>query len=157
MGKSAVGQVLARKLERAFTDTDKLVEDSFGATIPEIFHGVGEDEFRAFEAQAVAWVTRNYHNAVIACGGGVVLCHQNIAELKKDGILIWLSLPFEIIKERLKSLDRPLANQAEHLVLEREPLYRAASDIEVPIEGLSVGEAAGEVIIRLGKHGFDYS
>ena len=48
-GKTTVGQILARKLNREFVDMDALIEARAGMTIPQIFQRRGEDEFRALE------------------------------------------------------------------------------------------------------------
>ena len=49
-GKTTVGKLLAEKLGREFIDTDQLIEDRQGLTIPEIFHKRGEPAFRTMEA-----------------------------------------------------------------------------------------------------------
>ena len=52
-GKSSLGKRLARRLGVRFVDTDKLVEQSEGASIADIFHYEGEEYFRIAERRAV--------------------------------------------------------------------------------------------------------
>ena len=52
-GKSAVGRALAIRLGTAHVDTDELIADRAGATIPEIFDRAGEGGFREAEAAAL--------------------------------------------------------------------------------------------------------
>ena len=49
-GKTTVGKMLAQKLDREFIDTDQLIEERQGLTIPEIFDQLGEAAFRKMEA-----------------------------------------------------------------------------------------------------------
>ncbi len=53
-GKTAIGTVLARRLEVAFVDTDALIEKKSGRTIPEIFQDEGEERFRILEREVIA-------------------------------------------------------------------------------------------------------
>ena len=45
-GKTAIGTVLARRLGVPFLDTDALIEQQSGRTIPEIFRKDDEERFR---------------------------------------------------------------------------------------------------------------
>ena len=53
-GKSEVGRRLAKRLGRAFVDTDELVETRAGKPVAAIFADDGEPRFRALERAAVA-------------------------------------------------------------------------------------------------------
>ena len=53
-GKSSVGKRTAGLLGKKFIDTDALVEETAGRSIPEIFASEGEAAFRALERSAVA-------------------------------------------------------------------------------------------------------
>ena len=51
-GKTAIGTMLARRLGVPFLDTDALIEQKSGRTIPDIFKNDGEERFRALEREA---------------------------------------------------------------------------------------------------------
>ena len=51
-GKTTVGGLLAQYLRRPLTDTDLLIEQRQGRSIPDIFASDGEDGFRALELTA---------------------------------------------------------------------------------------------------------
>ncbi len=53
-GKTSVGSELARRLGWTFTDTDRVIEERAGMTVPEIFSTLGEPAFRRYEFAAVA-------------------------------------------------------------------------------------------------------
>ena len=77
VGKTAVGEALAKKLDRKFVELDLLIEQRAGKPIPEIFQQDGEVAFRELEIEVTKEVSRD-KNLVIACGGGLVLNKINI-------------------------------------------------------------------------------
>jgi ABC-type glutathione transport system ATPase component len=52
-GKSTVGKLVSQALGYCFFDTDALIEQLAGKTIPEIFADDGEEDFRAIETQVL--------------------------------------------------------------------------------------------------------
>ena len=48
-GKSAIGKILANKLDYNFIDVDKMIEIDAGKTIKKIFEEDGEEYFRDLE------------------------------------------------------------------------------------------------------------
>lgn len=69
-GKSTLGHALAKRLSVPFYDLDALVEDKAGMSVSQIFSTMGEDAFRALEAEAIASLATCGEDAVVACGGG---------------------------------------------------------------------------------------
>ena len=57
-GKSTVGKLIARKLERRFIDSDHALEERCGVKIPTIFEMEGEAGFRKRESQIIDELTR---------------------------------------------------------------------------------------------------
>ena len=51
-GKTTLGEEVAERIGRRFVDLDREIEQSAGATIPEIFTRRGEEEFRELEQVA---------------------------------------------------------------------------------------------------------
>ena len=86
-GKTAVGRILAEKLNVEFVDMDDLIEREQKMSISEIFSRFGEKRFRKLEKEVAGRVSQG-KNQVIATGGGVVLSSENMANLKMDGIII---------------------------------------------------------------------
>ncbi len=140
-GKSAVGKLLAARLGMAFCDTDELIVAQAGKTIREIFAVGGEVAFRTLERDAVAQAAAQ-DNTVIAAGGGVVLDPANVAALKRNAKIVWLSAPAEVLYQRITAditsqHTRPNLTasggleEVKRLLALRTPLYQSAADITV--------------------------
>ncbi|HUY04731.1 MAG TPA: shikimate kinase [Rhodocyclaceae bacterium] len=136
-GKTTVGRQLAKRLKLRFVDTDHEIEARTGVHIPLIFEIEGEAGFRRREAQVLAALTQE-NNLVLATGGGAVLDPINRANLAKNGIVVYLSVPPARLWERLRQdKKRPLLQVADplgrlmELHAQRDPLYREVADLVV--------------------------
>ena len=136
-GKSTLGAHVALQLDAPFVDTDLLIEEQTGLSIPEIFAIKGEDKFRQFEASAIRSTTK-WTKALIACGGGAPVYHRNMDWLSDHGITMYLQLPEDILLASLvqhRSMRPLLADLPEEqaiqksmdLLKERRPVYEKAS------------------------------
>ena len=129
-GKSTVGKILAASLGKGFVDTDMLVEQKAGKSIPDIFRDEGEVVFRALESGVIAAVGKQ-GGQVIATGGGAVLSRENVDNLRQNGIVVYLKRD---IKE-LPVEGRPLSQKEslEAMLERRRAFYEAAADITVNV------------------------
>ncbi len=150
-GKTTVGKAVAKKLGMSFVDLDDVIEQAVGMKISEIFKNFGEERFRDIETEVVKIVSKK-KGIVIATGGGVVLRQENIENLKKAGIIFWLTASEETIYERVKSCkDRPLLQvenpkeRIKQLMQKRKPLYEKA-DVIINTEGLIPEKVAEKII-----------
>ena len=142
-GKTTVGQLLARRTGKKFTDTDTLAEQRIGMTIADYFRTSGEEAFRAREQETVAEVSA-VGGQIIATGGGAILRRENLTALRRNGLLVFLDRPIE---QLTATVDRPLASDREALrrrYEERYALYRAAADAYIKNDG-SPEEAADQI------------
>jgi len=152
-GKTAVGRLLAEKLGKEFIELDVLIEKKAGKTIPEIFKQDGEIAFREREIEATREVGEN-ENAVIACGGGIVLNQINVDRLRKHSVIVYLTASPEVILKRTSSDkdERPLlvaedkATKVERLLKFRQPFYERAADITVDTSELEVTEVVEQIL-----------
>lgn len=148
-GKSSTGIALAQALNYQFFDTDAVLEAAVGQTIPEIFAHQGEDAFRQLETKVLAELSA-YKKLVIATGGGIVTRRENWSYLH-HGIVIWLDVPPELLKQRLVGdIGRPLLqgsnweSTVERLHQQREDLY-AQADVQVVVKQ---GEGIDDIVTR---------
>ena len=145
-GKSTVSAILHARTGRPVADTDALIVQRAGKTIPEIFREDGEMAFRDLESDIIEEVSAR-GGQIIATGGGAILRAENVKALKRNGRLILLERPAE---ELIPTADRPLADTQEkmdRLRKEREPVYRAAADCTV-LQGSTPEETAREIESR---------
>ena len=127
-GKSTIGALLAKTLNRAFVDTDRLIVEKAGKSIPEIFASAGEEGFRKLETEVLCEVGKR-SGLVIATGGGCVTRPENYPLLHQNSKIIWLRRDTSL----LPTDGRPLS-QALHLdemYKTRAPLYEGFSDVIV--------------------------
>lgn len=126
-GKSTVGKALAEMLGAEFIDTDQVIVENDGRTIPEIFAQEGEQGFRDLEAAAIRQVAARQH-CVIATGGGAIVRPENIQLLRQNGRIYFIDRPLEALEA---TADRPLSCNWQDLqrrYLERYDIYCAACD-----------------------------
>jgi shikimate kinase len=158
-GKTAVGKLLAEKLDKDFVELDSLVEKKAGKSISAIFNGEGEIAFRELEI-AVTREVAGRKNAVIACGGGIVLNQINIDRLRQECVVVCLAASPEVILKRT-SVDRdgrPLlavadrARRVKELLAFRRPYYARSADITVNTSRLKVDTIVSRIIEKVKEH-----
>ena len=128
-GKSSVARALGRRLDWKAEDIDARIEDAERRDIPTIFRDSGEPYFRAREREALIDLLPE-RGAVIASGGGTFADASNRELMLRDGGVVWLDVPFEIILKRVpRDGRRPLAADRlgmEQLYNQRLAAYRQA-------------------------------
>jgi shikimate kinase len=155
-GKTAVGQMLAEKLGRKFIELDWMIEEKAGRSIPEIFKEGGEPAFRELEIEA-AKAASSETNAVIACGGGLILNKINTDRLGVNGVIVHLTASPNTILKRVsvEKGQRPLLEVEDQLktiknmLKFRKPFYKRAADITVNTSRLGISGVAGQIIGKL--------
>jgi shikimate kinase len=154
-GKSTVGRVLAERLALPFVETDALIVEQAGRSIPEVFAAEGEPGFRDRET-AVLRSLAGTRDAVIATGGGILGREMNRRLLRELGTVVYLRARPETILARLAAdgppESRPMLagdpqGRVRALLAERTPLYEQA-DLTVDTDGLSAEAVVHEIVRR---------
>ena len=155
-GKTMVGKKLAKRLKMSYLDTDELIENREKAKICRIFQEKREDYFRRVETEIIKEVS-GFDNCVISTGGGAILKKENLAALKRKGVIICLWADEEVILERTsKSQNRPLLKSkdrkraVEDLLSQRRSFYEKA-DFEVDTSELTTSEVVERIVDFLRK------
>ena len=155
-GKSTVGNLLAKRLERDFIDSDKYIESSTGKTIKCIFEEDGEEGFRKIETGIIAELSK-VDNKVISAGGGAVLKEENVRNLKDNGFLVLLEATPEVIHNRIAQdkkttqqrpslTDKKPLDEIKHLIAKREHAYKNAADYTINSSYVSCEDVVNEII-----------
>ena len=136
-GKSTLGRLLARRLDKSFYDADVELERKLGVVIPVIFELEGEAGFRDRE-EAMLQELVEQANIVLATGGGAILRPANRERLKLNGTVLYLhAVPATLVERTRRSKHRPLLQSADplqrlnELYQFRDPLYREVADCVV--------------------------
>lgn len=134
-GKTTIGRELAARIDAPFFDLDELIESAEKLTIREIFAQHGEAYFRKRERDLLR-STKHLDDAVIATGGGTFTFDENIQFIQSEGLSIFLSAPYALLRTRLNTKDdRPLFRDdlATHELYANRIRYYRMSDITIEI------------------------
>ncbi len=148
-GKTTVGRELAARLDVPFFDLDGLVEAAEKTSIKEIFAQHGEPYFRKRERDILR-STRYLDNAVVATGGGTFTFDENIQFIQSEGLSVWLSAPYSLLRGRIgdKAAERPLFRDdvAAHELFKNRLRYYRMADVALDVRE---DETTAEIVERL--------
>ncbi len=151
-GKSTVGVLLAKQLGKGFVDTDVVIQSVEGRTLQDIVDGEGHLALRAIEERVLCEL--DVHDHVIATGGSAAYSEAAMAALHRDGVIVYLDVPWPEIEARVTNLGSRGIARAEDQTLrdvydERTPLYEHHADIIVDCDGLTQAQAVERVAAEL--------
>lgn len=133
-GKSTVGKLLAKTLNKKFVDTDEYITEKYKRTPADIIKLDGEKAFRDIESEAVKNIS-SMGSQIISTGGGAVLRSENINSLKQNGKIFFIDRPVE---DLIPTDDRPLSSTKEDIIKrynERYDIYCSSADEIVKVTG----------------------
>ena len=154
-GKSSVGRMLAEELGLNFMDSDVVVVEQAGMSIPEIFEQKGEPYFRTLEREVIEQLAQDKAAGVIGTGGGAFMNEQTRNLILNDTISVFLHADLENLTKRVGTGEgRPLFKDKAprdvlaDLITQRYPIYREAR-IVVNTQDESVQETMNRVLQAL--------
>lgn len=155
VGKSTIGELLAKELGREFFDMDKKIEQKSGKSASELVHEQGWEKFRELEHEVLLEITQ-LQNAVIGTGGGVLMYFDHAERLKASGTLILLTAEIKTLQERLKhQAERPsltgsdVLEELEQVWQERKDRYHQSADRIIDTEGKTPAQIVQEIGLSL--------
>jgi len=148
-GKTSVGELLAKRRDVEFRDTDRDIEAMAGATISDIFVVHGEARFRDLERDAVRRALAD-HDGVLALGGGAVLAEETRRLLAGQRV-VFLDVSLAAATERVGlNQSRPLLAvnpraTLARMLTERRPVYQSVATVTVETDDRTVDDVADAV------------
>ena len=124
-GKSTIGKLLAKSLNRPFVDADSVLEETYGRPITSIIPEDGEEAFRDMECQVLHDLGKQ-SGLVIATGGGCVTHPENYVNLHRNGRIFWLRRDTALLPTAGRPLSKP--GKLEEMLAIRGPLYERFAD-----------------------------
>ena len=143
-GKSTVGVVLAKTLGMRFVDTDLIIQHRNRDVLQRLIERYGLKRFGEMEEEALLSVTET-EDMVIATGGSAVFCGRGMDFLKQTGVCVYLDVPCEELKRRLRNIKTrgiaaPKGMTIEEIFAERSAYYDRYADIRVECSNKSIEE-----------------
>jgi XRE family aerobic/anaerobic benzoate catabolism transcriptional regulator len=143
-GKSTLGRRLSQELGAPFLEMDREIEAESGLPLSELFSLYGQAGYRRFEGRCLNRIIKEYPQAVLSVGGGVVSEASTYDFLLANCFTVWLKAsPSEHMQRVIAQGDmRPMAESHEamedlkRILIGREPQYRKA-DVTVDTSGIS--------------------
>lgn len=158
-GKTTVGRLFAERLGLPFVDTDQMIEEKTGRTIPEIFVDDGEARFREIEEETVLH-SLDTERAVISLGGGSVLSKRVQKRLRlsdKSRLVIFLDVSISSAAPRVGfNKGRPLLmmnprSQWQELMNSRRPIYMDLAQKTIDTTEISAEEVVRQLSEIIGE------
>ena len=148
-GKSTIGVILAKALGYQFLDTDLVIQKQEKRNLSQIIAQEGPERFKEIENRVNASV--DVTETVIAPGGSVIYCEEEMKQLRSIGKVVYLKISLESLSKRLGNLrGRGVllkeGQTLKDLYEERVPLYEKYADIVVDEEGKDLEESLAAVL-----------
>ena len=155
-GKSTLGIVLAKILNKNFVDADLLIQSSCDKTLQKIIDAMGPEGF--IEVENAVLCDLQAENTVVATGGSAVYSDAAMRHLAEIGTIVYLEISYDSLKSRLNDLQERgvvlkggISMSLRDLFDERKPLYEKYADIIVNVDDLSITAAARKVASAVEK------
>ncbi len=130
-GKSTCARLLCEKTGRECIDTDAMIVEASGESIPDIFAKYGEAEFRRRETEAVLLAGKGA-GKIIATGGGAILKEENRIALRENSTVIFLNTSTDALATDGRPLSKSI-DALEKMLAERLSLYLETADYTVEV------------------------
>lgn len=157
-GKSTIGPLLAKELDRPFLELDTEIERATGFGIREIFENLGQAEFRRVERECLERIVESGDDLVIATAGGIVSEPSTFAFLLSSCLTVYLKATADEHMKRVigqqdtRIVGPKVQDEARDVVRRtldvREGLYQRA-DIVLDTTDLDVDESVRKLVKRL--------
>jgi len=162
-GKSTLGQRLAKHLGSPFIELNRVIEQDYGASVPDLIEMAGLATFRRYERACLERVIAGHDAAVVATAGGIVSNPETYVLLLRRTHTVWVKArPDEHMSRVMEQGDfRPMAQNREAMadlvaILDARRADYARAEAELDTSGDAVEESFAKLVkiaARYGKGG----
>ncbi len=145
--------MLAPHLGWPFIELDKLVEEDYGASIPDLIEMAGTATFRRIERGALERVIAAHEAAIITTAGGIVADPETYALLLRRTHTIWIKARPEDHMSRVMAQGdfRPMAQNREAMadlvaILDARRADYARAEAELDTSGEAVEQSFAKLL-----------
>jgi XRE family aerobic/anaerobic benzoate catabolism transcriptional regulator len=152
-GKSTLGRMLAQHLGWPFIELDRLVEEDYGASIPDLIEMAGTATFRRHERSALDRIITAHDAAIITTAGGIVANQENYALLLRRTHTIWIKARPEDHMSRVMAQGdfRPMAQNRAAMadlvaILEARRADYSRAEAEIDTSGDAIEQSFAKLL-----------
>jgi XRE family transcriptional regulator, aerobic/anaerobic benzoate catabolism transcriptional regulator len=152
-GKSTLGLRLADALGLPFIELNRLVEQSYGASVSLLIEMSGQATFREYERKCLESVIGEQRQAVIATAGGIVAERETYDRLLATCHVIWIEASPEDHMSRVMAQGdfRPMAQEREAMsglraILEARNQDYARAEARLNTSGQTIADSLRELV-----------
>jgi shikimate kinase len=154
VGKTTIGELVAKKLYGDFVDIDQEIEKMFQMPTSQIFKEFGEEFFRNKEKEVISQLSQQ-RLKIISVGGGAFLQEEIQKICLSNCIVFFLDLSWDSWKERISLIidSRPVLQgrsleDIEELFYTRQAIY-SNHHSKVETDNLDIEEVANYIVDSL--------
>jgi XRE family aerobic/anaerobic benzoate catabolism transcriptional regulator len=152
-GKSTLGRMLAQHLGWPFIELDRVVEEDYGASIPDLIEMAGTATFRRHERSALDRIITAHDAAIITTAGGIVANQETYALLLRRTHTIWIKARPEDHMSRVMAQGdfRPMAQNRAAMadlvaILEARRADYSRAEAEIDTAGDAVEQSFAKLL-----------
>jgi XRE family aerobic/anaerobic benzoate catabolism transcriptional regulator len=152
-GKSTLGRMLAQHLGRPFIELDRVVEEDYGASIPDLIEMAGTATFRRQERSALDRIITSHEAAIITTAGGIVANPETYALLLRRTHTIWIKARPEDHMSRVMAQGdfRPMAQNRAAMtdlvaILEARRADYSRAEAEIDTSGDAIEQSFAKLL-----------
>ena len=157
-GKSTLGRMLAQHLGWPLIELDRVVEEDYGASIPDLIEMAGTATFRRHERGALERVITGHEAAIITTAGGIVADPETYSLLLRRTHTVWIKAAPEDHMSRVMAQGdfRPMAQNRGAMadlvaILEARRADYARAEAEVDTSGDAVEQSFAKLLEAVTK------
>ena len=157
-GKTTIGKILSKTLNKDFYDSDHVVEEKTGVKVPLIFEYEGEVGFRNRESKILEEIM-SCKNTVVGTGGGIILSKMNREIIISMGFVVYLTASIkELVYRTEYDKNRPLINNGNaevkitNILKGREKYYENTSNARISTDNYDTVKLSKIIIKKYEKY-----